>query len=1135
MLIWLVIFYLAKSSAYLHHRFPTAPQDRHGLTRESLSTRPPSRMGFKRDDDLEPSERSSTRPRLGSKLWQAIRSIGKAVGALLRRDRGQVMVVDPEEDWPFETDTVLIHEDHQRQMKLLREVFQYLYRSHHRRPGALAIHESGRFGVDVSETWNERRSDPLPPRTVTKKSPVRPVQIPFPSEISIEPEAIASPKLEDKGIPSHNGVLSVEEARDRVRRMLSDMGRGDRAVLEQTKTLAGVKTSPARINSYTSRVSREEGVDQATNATAKAIMRSLDETADAINAAIERLGVRLPNSSSIPSTALNNASTASVLMDTQISKGISNYGISTEGNLMEVTAEDDGESSPSVLDSSSPEVSAIDTSADKNGEGSPAAMDTSYWQESESQQLSEGIPEISEVTPQLNYSSGTLDFESSEQPHEQGVEAFIGFFERLFGFKRSSKRVNGAQTLTKTDEVNNETSETIELRDYAEVLKSNATGTAGEQIAEEETTPVIDDANDPITEGLIGSNNKQPEQSNLFLIPTARTNTSKIENNFEKEEFSDTSEIFSSGGLQSTELETVQEVFRKIFGFKKKSRGNETPETEIEDSRHSQQMLNIAEERKLADEAAARAEALRVEEESLARAEEERKAAEEAAARAEALRVEEESLARAEEESLARAEEESLARAEGERKAAEEAAARAEALRVEEESLARAEEERKAAEEAATLLEILNLSNEYSGYELVDLGSVSPASELAIDQAAYGVFLFPEVSMLEFGRVDMNAVLSRGNSVLVPDITGPFDKNAVGAIPGTDVSMISSALGIPSLLERASDAVTSNFAFLSSDLEEGPEAKLDSWVDVLNEFIVGKPAASFDEYRMNEMADPFAISVKLDFLGRSYEPITDSFDSIKSQTLEIGQSKSSSKYNNVLWRFGHLGNKLRKDFLIRLRNIVGKSKTLDIDVIELTDEEEISTVMSEDDATHSDKFQINEVAAQSEEFQGSLIQSPASSRIIDAEVITRENDSIPLTGGIASTIGAGLNDGLSPIIGSASENDLVFDALNKNREKFSSINSTVEELSRIDQDVLQILIEKLSNEPSSPANKFAIRALKSLERNFNKFEEKLQSIHREFAEIEREWGVENENDLSNGFPEYIQLIYELLDDSFPVS
>ena len=67
------------------------------------------------------------------------------------------MVVDPEEDWPFETDTVLIHEDHQRQMKLLREVFQYLYRSHHRRPGALAIHESGRFGVDVSETWNERR------------------------------------------------------------------------------------------------------------------------------------------------------------------------------------------------------------------------------------------------------------------------------------------------------------------------------------------------------------------------------------------------------------------------------------------------------------------------------------------------------------------------------------------------------------------------------------------------------------------------------------------------------------------------------------------------------------------------------------------------------------------------------------------------------------------------------------------------------------------------------------------------------------------------------------------------------------------------------------------------------------------
>ena len=447
MLIWLVIFYLAKSSAYLHHRFPTAPQDRHGLTRESLSTRPPSRMGFKRDDDLEPSERSSTRPRLGSKLWQAIRSIGKAVGALLRRDRGQVMVVDPEEDWPFETDTVLIHEDHQRQMKLLREVFQYLYRSHHRRPGALAIHESGRFGVDVSETWNERRSDPLPPRTVTKKSPVRPVQIPFPKEISIEPEAIASPKLEDKGIPSHNGVLSVEEARDRVRRMLSDMGRGDRAVLEQTKTLAGVKTSPARINSYTSRVSREEGVDQATNATAKAIMRSLDETADAINAAIERLGVRLPNSSSIPSTALNNASTASVLMDTQISKGISNYGISTEGNLMEVTAEDDGESSPSVLDSSSPEVSAIDTSTDENGEGSPTAMDTSYWQESESQQLSEGIPEISEVTPQLNYSSGTLDFESSEQPHEQGVEAFIGFFERLFGFKRSSKRVNGAQTI----------------------------------------------------------------------------------------------------------------------------------------------------------------------------------------------------------------------------------------------------------------------------------------------------------------------------------------------------------------------------------------------------------------------------------------------------------------------------------------------------------------------------------------------------------------------------------------------------------------------------------------------------------------------------------------------------------------
>ena len=566
----------------------------------------------------------------------------------------------------------------------------------------------------------------------------------------------------------------------------------------------------------------------------------------------------------------------------------------------------------------------------------------------------------------------------------------------------------------------------------------------------------------------------------------------------------------------------------------------------------------LEEERKAAEAAAALAEAMRSEAEAAATLEKQRKAAEAAAALVEAMRLEAEAASKLEEERKAAA---AASELEEERKAAEAAAALSEAMRLEVE--AEVEEWRAAKEEVSSVEMLLAALEAGSSTTGADLSVVQSRYSGAGNGASYSesrrfiyfekLFL-PEYLSPDIGPADENAVLSLGihNALMSgPDGTGPVDQYSLGNNPNV-FKLISGKLRIPEIMEWASDAIKRNFAFLHKNLNEVETVSNATMVDLFNDIVIGTTAPSISKDSIRGTADPFSTAVMVDFLSRSYEaPTFILLRDTLSPPLPLPPSEEDEKLvdnDHKLWWFLYHGKKMGKEIIRKIRDLERKSKTMEVELLSSSNDGKMAEMVDMVDggiptSGQDVKLRINKETASSpnSDLQLSIGQrTDLHSQVIDAEIDTQNTSATPRTGifDFARTRFLKLT---LPIeyavsrIDSALRNNIIMDTIRENRQALSAINSTVEELSRLDDDVLRNLIANLEKEPPSPVNRFALKALNSLERKFDRLEERLQSVTRDFEEIEKEWGVEAEQDVTGGFPEYILLIYELLDDAFPVS
>ena len=737
-----------------------------------LSSRIPSSLWFQREDPLgQKDEETAVNDDLGvlgSTVRRKLNAASKAMRRLYRRRRGRYLLVESDAGWPFDEDTVLLAEDEQRVLRLLRRLYRILYRTRSREPGALAIYESGRFGVNAASTVAaERVSSSLPrlrvaPKLRTLEPPLTqeppPPKDTAPAVIVDTIEPVDEVKVnQTPPAASRGGMLSVEEAKERVRQMLSEMkGKADNQTNAEPKAFAGVKQpSSGRRSPYSAnRIQREEdaATSLARSEASTAAMTRLDETAEAINAAIERLGVRLPSAKLKPNSTLSSGDLNSNATATAVE--FSSPLPETKDVLKPEDASDADKGPPEApLEGSTPLIQekiraqgggSIPADFESKSSEMPAFSDTMQGGSVQNDYSDQPVVNLSTVsnlsfpiiepsddtamesidlkTEGVNISAnesfnsslplcsvgdeGSLAVleDSRDKDEESDLRKTVSerdarsmgepsqvnpleFFEKLFGFqKKTNVSVNDTAA---ADHV---------FSDDTEILPTEP------QISGDITDAPVEESRADMTPPL--SSETGEEKS----FPMALENYSVTTN----------ATAISQGPLP----DILQSFFKRVFGIPKQSTQQElNAAIDGKDSEEETMASERTEEHKLTNEAAALAEAMRLEAEAAVKAKEGRKAAEAAAAREEMLRLEAEAALKAEEERKAaeeaaareemlRLEAEAALKAEEERKAAEEAAAREEMLRLEAEAALKAEEERKGAEEAAAREEMLRLEAE---------------------------------------------------------------------------------------------------------------------------------------------------------------------------------------------------------------------------------------------------------------------------------------------------------------------------------------------------------------------------------------------------------------------------------------